>query len=73
MEARQGEMDKLVKNAEQRLKIENEMAVLTILIQFAGYDQAHAQWAEAKEGKNAATEELKELQAANRPFEDSQK
>lgn len=73
METRQAGLDKDVKKAEARMKLEAEMAVVTILIKFAEYDQAHAEWLEAKQSKNAATEELKELKAANKPFEDSQK
>lgn len=61
-----------MRKAEQRIKIEHELAVLSILLQFAAYDDAHRQWLEAKQNKNQAGEELKELQAANRPFEESQ-
>ncbi|ORY61173.1 P-loop containing nucleoside triphosphate hydrolase protein [Leucosporidium creatinivorum] len=71
-ETKQAESEKDVRKAEQRIKIEHELAVLAILIQFAAYDDAHGQWLEAKQNKNQANEELKELQAANRPFEESQ-
>lgn len=72
-ETKQAESEKDVRKAEQRIKIEHELAVLSILLKFAAYNDAHGQWVEARANKNLANDELKELQAANLPFEESQR
>lgn len=63
--------EKEVKQFEARQKIENEIAVLELLLPFAQYEVARNADIAAKERRNQLKNELAELEAANKPFQDS--
>lgn len=71
-EAKQAETEKEVKQFEQRRQVEQELAVLQVLLQYATYNQARGEFEELKGQRNEAKEHLKELEAENRPFKESE-
>lgn len=70
-EDKQTQNEKEVKQFEARQKIENEIAVLALLIPYAQYDVARQAYLTTKEERNLLKDELIELEAANKPFQDS--
>lgn len=70
-EDKQAENERDVRLYEARQKLEFELAVVSLLIPIAEYNDAREKHTEAKALRTQLKEELKELEEANRPFKDS--
>ncbi|SGY66890.1 BQ5605_C004g02717 [Microbotryum silenes-dioicae] len=71
-ESKQAENEKEVRHFEERERVEQELAVISLLLQYAHYNDTYSQWGQVKENRNQAEGELAELIEQNRPFKDSQ-
>ncbi|SCV72678.1 BQ2448_4215 [Microbotryum intermedium] len=71
-ESKQAENEKEVRQFEERERVEQELAVISLLLQYAHYNDTYSQWGQVKENRNQAEGELQELIELNRPFKDSQ-
>ncbi|KDE05760.1 hypothetical protein MVLG_03851 [Microbotryum lychnidis-dioicae p1A1 Lamole] len=71
-ESKQAENEKEVRQFEERERVEQELVVISLLLQYAHYNDTYSQWGQVKENRNQAEGELAELIEQNRPFKDSQ-
>jgi hypothetical protein len=70
-EARQATNEKDLAAFKLREKTEGEIAVLELLIPFAQYNIVWVTWSGVKEQRTELRNEILELEAANKPFQDS--
>lgn len=56
---------------EQRKVYEQDLSIVEILAKYARYQEVFAEQIEAKARKNILDQEVKELEAKNKPFKDS--
>lgn len=68
---KQTEAEKEVKQFEQRRQYEEDLTVVDILAKYAKYQEVYEKSIETKEDKNRLDNEVKELEAKNKPFKDS--
>ncbi|GAA5873376.1 hypothetical protein JCM16303_001107 [Sporobolomyces ruberrimus] len=68
---KQAEQEKEVQQFEQRKTYEQDLAVVDVLAKYANYQKVFEQLQGKKADKNRLTNEVKELEAKNRPFKDS--
>ncbi|KAK4049393.1 Structural maintenance of chromosomes protein 5 [Microbotryomycetes sp. JL201] len=71
-ETKQVESEKEVQQFQQRRELEEKLAILQLLIMYARYNKKREEYEEAKGMRNEAQEQLKELEAANVPFRESE-
>jgi chromosome segregation ATPase len=70
-QAKQAEAEKEVRAFEQRTQLEQKLTVTEILLKFAYYQDIFNRYAAAKQTKTLLTNEVKELEAKNKPFKES--
>ncbi|GAA6015672.1 hypothetical protein JCM10207_008167 [Rhodosporidiobolus poonsookiae] len=70
-QTKQADTEKEVRAFEQREKVEQDLAVVDILYKFAKYLDVFQQHGEARQTKTRLQNEVKELEAKNKPFKDS--
>ncbi|KAK4056331.1 Structural maintenance of chromosomes protein 5 [Microbotryomycetes sp. JL221] len=71
-ETKQAESEKEVKQFEQRRELEKKLAVLQLVILYATYNEKREKFEQVKGLRNEAQEQLRELEAANKPFRQSE-
>ncbi|GAA5860377.1 hypothetical protein JCM3774_000398 [Rhodotorula dairenensis] len=71
METKQAETEKEVRAFEQRERLQDQMAVVDVLIAFAEYNDTFDKFQRAKEKKTKVANEIAELENRYRPFRDS--
>ncbi|GAA5978970.1 hypothetical protein JCM10908_002752 [Rhodotorula pacifica] len=71
METKQAETEKEVRAFEQRERLQDEMAVIDVLIAFAEYNDTFDKFQRAKEKRTRIGNEIAELENRYRPFRDS--
>ncbi|GAA6011423.1 hypothetical protein JCM11491_002778 [Sporobolomyces phaffii] len=69
--SKQAEAEKEVQQFEQRKGFEQDLAVVDVLNKYAKYHSVFEQLQEIKTEKNVLDNEVKELEAKNKPFKDS--
>ncbi|GAA5860547.1 hypothetical protein JCM1840_000294 [Sporobolomyces johnsonii] len=70
-ELKQAEAEKEVKQFEQRRQYERDLLVVDVLAKFAAYNATYVKLQASKADKNRLENEVKELEARNKPFRDS--
>jgi len=68
---KQTEAEKEVKQFEQRKQYEEDLSVVDVLAKYAKYQEVYEKSIVTKEDKNRLENEVKELEAKNKPFKDS--
>ena len=63
--------EKEVEQFEQRKQLEENSVVVDVLQRYARYQEVYAEMQGAKADRNRLENEVKELEAKNRPFKDS--
>ncbi|GAA5914217.1 hypothetical protein JCM6882_004753 [Rhodosporidiobolus microsporus] len=71
MQTKQAETEKEVRAFEQRERLEQDLAVVDILVKFAQYMDIYNRLQVARQEKTRVQNEVKELEAKNQPFKDS--
>ncbi|GAA5826271.1 hypothetical protein JCM11251_007234 [Rhodosporidiobolus azoricus] len=71
VQTKQAEAEKEVRAFEQREKLEQDLFVVDILVKFAQYLDVYNRHQVARQDKTRVQNEVKELEAKNKPFKDS--
>ncbi|GJN87793.1 hypothetical protein Rhopal_000748-T1 [Rhodotorula paludigena] len=70
-QTKQAEAEKEVRAFEQRERLEQDLALVDVLVKFAHYDHVYGEYQHARQDKTLLTNEVSELEEKNRPFRES--